>query len=181
MFYHKVDKDILIEIIDSFHIDELYNTVMLNKDYLSENLPWAQFVNERSDIQKYIHSSKNKFSKENGFDCIIRYDGSLVGVIGFHEINSANDTASIGYWLAEKMQGKGIMTKSCKKMFEIAFKYKNVNKIFLRCSTCNMKSQNIAIRLGMKKLGVLPEHEKFNGIYVDQYLFSILKKDFLSR
>lgn len=94
-------------------------------------------------------------------------------------MNWANKSTSIGYWLGERYQGKGIMTKSCKSFIEYAFKELNLNKIEIRCAEQNFRSRAIPERLGFVKEGIIREAEWLNDHFVSHVVYGILAREWL--
>src|ERR1041385_6489097 len=79
----------------------------------------------------------------------IDVNGELVGAIGIHpkeDIERKN--AELGYWLAEKYWGKGIMTNAIKQMVEYGFKNFDVDRIFARPFGTNIASQKVLEKAG---------------------------------
>ena len=89
-----------------------------------------------------------QFIDGNGFHCGIWSNKELIGVIGLHYLDLVNKTTSIGYYLAEDFQKKGIMTKCTKALIRYVYEVYDINRIEIRMSTKNKKSRAIPIRLG---------------------------------
>jgi ribosomal-protein-serine acetyltransferase len=62
------------------------------------------------DTQGFIRSTVQQYLDNQGFQAGIWANHELVGVAGFHPIDWQNKVASLGYWLREDDQGRGIMT-----------------------------------------------------------------------
>jgi ribosomal-protein-serine acetyltransferase len=60
---------------------------------------------------------------------VIRYEGSISGVIGYNEIDWQNQVGYIGYWLAESYQKQGIITTSCQAIIDYGFFKLNLNRV----------------------------------------------------
>lgn len=75
----------------------------------------------------------NNFASNNGFDAGIRYNGQLVGMIALHYIDQKNKASSIGYFLAEEAQGKGIITKSVQALINYLFEVLDLHRIEIQC------------------------------------------------
>src|SRR5258706_3499647 len=102
--------------------ETFFNLTDKNRAYLREWLPWLDMTKTVEDTKKFIQGSMNNASLEKAADFGIYYQGILVGVIGFHEINKTDKKTTIGYWLDKDSQGKGIMTKASKMLIEFVFK-----------------------------------------------------------
>ena len=83
----------------------------------------------------------------------------------------------MGYWLSEKMQGKGIITKWVKKLIRYAFQKLRLNRIQIKIAVGNSKSAAIPKRLGFILEGVERAGEKHNQKFLDLEIYSILKTD----
>ena len=89
-----------------------------------------------------------------------------------------NRITEIGYWLSEKAQGKGIMTRAVKKLIAFAFEERGMNRIVIKCAVGNTKSKNIPKRLGFTYEGTERDGELLaGGIYTDIEVYSLLKRD----
>ena len=104
------------------------------------------------------------FGAERTIHCIFKYgkhvfqceDADGIIVEPQHPKTDSNKLASIGYWLDQHYQGKGIITKSCKALIHYGFTTLHLNRIEIRCGTENYKSQAIPESLHLKK-EVLPQ------------------------
>ena len=72
-------------------------------------------------------------------------------VIGLHYLDLVNKRTSIGYYLAEDFQKKGIMTRCTKALIQYVYEEYDINRIEIRMSTKNKKSRAIPIRLDSHK------------------------------
>jgi ribosomal-protein-serine acetyltransferase len=108
-----------------------------------------------------------------GFQCGIWFHGILAGVIGFHGIDWMNRNVEIGYWLGEKFQGQGIMTKTCHALVDYAFYNYELNRVQIRCATGNKKSNAIIERLGFIKEGTTRQAEFLYDHYVDLFVYGM--------
>ncbi|KMK77533.1 GNAT family N-acetyltransferase [Alkalihalobacillus pseudalcaliphilus] len=176
-FEYKVNEDIRLRLFESRHAEELFQLTWESRSSLREWLPWVDYIKEVKDSNVFIESSLKQFSQNNGFQAGIWYRGSLAGVIGLHEINWANKTTSIGYWLGTDYIGKGLMTKSCKAIIQYCFGELDLNRIEIRAATGNKKSQAIPERLGFLQEGCIRSGEFLYDRFVDHYVYGLLKSD----
>lgn len=160
--------------------DALFALVDSNRDHLSVWLPWVGFNKTKEDSQKFIDEVIGEMKENKGLELGIWYNDSLAGCIGLHELNWLHKKTSLGYWLGTKFVGKGIMTKSVKALTTYCFDVLGLNRVELRAAVDNEKSNAVARKLWFKKEGTLRQAELINDEFVDDTVYSMLKKDWIS-
>lgn len=85
----------------------------------------------------------------------------------------------MGYWLVEKIQGKGIITICMQKLIKIGFNKLGMNRIQVKVACGNEKSAAIPKRLGFQFEGTEREGEFHHGKYLDLEVYSLLKSDYM--
>jgi len=176
MFKYIVDENIEIRMLDLCYAEELYNLTDSCRNHLKEWLPWVDNTKSAEDTKMFIEMGKKQFVSNNGFQAGIWYKHNLAGVIGCHGMNFTNKSTSIGYWLGEEYQGKGIMTKATKALVEYLLLELNFNRVEIRCAENNYKSRAIPERLGFVNEGVLREIEWIYDHYVDHVVYGMLAR-----
>ena len=159
---------------DSFELHELIDK---NRLYLKKTLPWLNYSNTVQDSKNFISQSNNDFLKKSLILGI--KSRKLIGIISFNTIDWIKKEAEVGYWLDAEMQGKGIVTTSCKHLINLGFNDLGLEKIVISCSTTNIKSQSIAKRLEFQEECLVPNKEFLYDHYVDHILFSKTRKEYL--
>lgn len=92
-------------------------------------------------------------------------------------MDKANRKDTIGYWLAEKFQGKGIITDAVKALIKYGFTEMNLNRIEILCAVDNTKSRAVPERLGLVNEGITRDCEWLYDHFVDSVTYSILSKE----
>lgn len=170
-----VDKEILLKVVESEDAEPIFNTIDNEREYLKE---WLPFVEETHDIaytKTFIENTIAAHSHDLTFT--ISYQNQFVGIIGLKDTDMGNRKTEIGYWLSEKFQHKGIITRSCMALIEYAFNDINLHRIQLKAATKNFKSQAVAQRLGFMLEGIERDGELHSHGFVDLKVFSLLKED----
>lgn len=157
--------------------EELLLLVNANRSYLREWLPWLDTTRTIDEMIVLIDSTMLQLASNLGFQTAIWHNGQIVGIIGYHHLEWANRSTCIGYWLDERFQGKGIMTKSCRSLVDYAFHEWKLNRIEIRCAEGNQKSRGIPERLGFRAEGLHREAEWLYDHYVDHVVYGMLAKD----
>jgi ribosomal-protein-serine acetyltransferase len=168
-----VDEEILLKIFEMDDADILFDLVESNRSYLREWVPWVDTNVTIKDSQAFIKSSEEQHSRNFGFQCGIWFRNQLVGVIGFFPIDWLNRNVEIGYWISQKHQGLGIVTKSCRAMVKYAFDEFLLHRVQIRCATGNNRSCAIIERLGFVKEGVSRQAEFLYDHYVDLFIYGM--------
>ncbi|MDI6878718.1 MAG: GNAT family protein [Desulfitobacteriaceae bacterium] len=179
MFEFVVDDKMKLKLLDIAHADQLYELTDSCRLYLKQWLPWVDGTKSVEDTKSFIEITKKQFSASNGFQAGIWYKGSIAGVIGFHGMNWANKSTSIGYWLGEKYQGNGLMTKATKAFVNYAIGELKLNRVEIRCADKNFRSQAIPERLGFIKEGKIRDAEWLYDHFVDHVVYGILAREWI--
>lgn len=109
-------------------------------------------------------------------------DNQLIGGIGL-KLNSDVfvHNAEIGYWLGEPFWGMKIATRAVKEMTKFAFNNFNLNRIFAGVFEGNPASACILENCGYRLEGTLKKAVFKEGKFLDQYIYAILKEEFITQ
>jgi ribosomal-protein-serine acetyltransferase len=153
--------------------EELYEVVVANRDHLARWMPWAAGQTfERTE--NFIRMTQRQVAEDNGFQALIVLEERIVGMIGFHNVEWEAETTTLGYWIAEEHQGRGIVTDAVKALVDHAFREWKLHRVQIRAATDNAKSRAIPERLGFEQEGILREAERVGGRYQDLVLYAKL-------
>jgi len=179
-FRLKIDVESELELISQSHADELFDLVDDNREYLKQWLPWLDNNRYFQNTIDFIKISQIQYERNETVQFALLYKGKVTGVVGFHRIDWLNRSTSIGYWLGEQYQGKGLITKSCSKVLDYSFGRMGLNRIEIRCATENLKSRAIPKRLGFKEEGLIREAEWLYDHFVDHVVYGMLESEWLN-
>jgi len=188
----QVDNNISLQLFRKEHTKPLFECIKNNEYHLSEWRRWLKKLNTLNMTQKFIE--KNARNYENfvtassdqqqhpGFQLGIlgNETDNILGMIGYQGIHLINRICSIGYWVDEKQQGKGIITNSCKALIKYSFETLNFNRIEIQCTVENSRSKAVPERLNFTKEAILAEFEwkEDKKVYVDHVLYRMLRSDY---
>ncbi|PQO26071.1 RimJ/RimL family protein N-acetyltransferase [Blastopirellula marina] len=181
MFSYQLDTNLRLELLTRQHAPELYNAVNENRQHLSPWMPWVATTQSVADVESFIATTRQQMAENNGFQTAIRAGQEIVGVIGMHKIDWPNRSTSLGYWLAEKHQGQGIMTKACSAYITHAFTELDLHRLEIRCATENTRSRAIPQRLGFTQEGTIRSAESIDGRYLDHVVYGLLASEWQAR
>ncbi len=166
----------LLRPLETSDAPELYALIAANRDCLAAWMPWAR-GQTLSDTEEFIRRASDQLADDNGFQAAIVEGGQIVGVAGFHGVDRANRSTSIGYWLSEPAQGHGLATETVRGLIDHAIVCWRLNRVEIRAGVENRRSRAIPERLGFGFEGVLREAERVGERYVDQAVYAILCRD----
>ena len=170
-----VDTNIRIEGIRVTHTFQVYQAIDQNREFLSTWLPFVRQTRSQDDTEAFIRSvlAEQANRKEEVF--VVWYNDYFAGLIGLKDTDHLNQKTEIGYWLIEKMTGKGIMTRCVKTLTDYAFSTMKMNRVQIKCAIGNDKSSAIPKRLGFQFEGIERAGEKHTDRFLDLEVYSLLK------
>jgi ribosomal-protein-serine acetyltransferase len=179
MFVHRIGEDIILKKLELRHAEEVFELIDRSRDHLGKWLPFVSMTKTIDDTKEFMKFSMDQYAANNGCQVGIWYKDEFAGVIGQHMINWNNKFTSLGYWLGEGFEGKGIMTKACYAMLEYSLIELGLNRVEIRVAPENFKSQAIPKRLGFVQEGRIRQAEYLYDYYVDHLIYGILQEEFL--
>jgi ribosomal-protein-serine acetyltransferase len=172
-----IDDRQFLERLSLSHVELIFNAINQNRKFLRKWLPFVDFTNKIVDTERFVRSILEKPTSSRDEVYVIWYKHEFAGLIGFKDTDRINDKIEIGYWLIEKMTGKGIATGAVRKMVNLAFRNLDMNRVQIRCGVGNDKSSAIPRRLGFQFEGIERAGERHNHHYIDLEVYSFLKSE----
>lgn len=176
----ELSPDLVLEVLEPRHAEELFDVTSANRMHLREWLVWVDGARSVEDTRAFISATREQASKNDGFQAAIRYRGRLVGVIGYLGIDSRRSSTELGYWLAEDAQGQGLVTAACQALTEHAFDVLGLHRVEIRCAVTNIRSRAIPERLGFNLDGVLRGATRLHDKFEDLAIYSMLSEEWTS-
>ena len=177
MLTQALANDLHLELLEPRHAEPLFQVVDVNRAHLRVWLPWLDVNTSAADTLAFIRRTQKQAGENNGFQAVISYRGEIAGLVGHVRIDWQNRSTALGYWLAEAMQGRGIMTRACDAFLRHAFEKLNLNRVEIRAATENTRSRAVPERLGFKLEGVVREAEWLYDHFVDHAVYGLLQQD----
>lgn len=157
--------------------EEIFAVVCQNREHLGRWLPWVESTRAPEDTRRFLEQVAANRAEGRTAAYSLRVRGKLAGLIGLHDIDEANGTAQIGYWLAADYEGQGWMTRSVQALLAMAFNGLALERIEIRCAAGNTRSQAIPKRLGFTYEGTLRSAQRLPGGRVDTRVYSLLREE----
>lgn len=140
------------------------------------------FYNEKlANINEAIIEANKRSWDQSQLAVCLKEDNSLIGnLFAIQE----EDTYSVGWNFNSKFEGKGLASEAAKGLLHFLFTKKAARRIYCYVEDNNIRSQNLCIRLGMRKEGLFLDYISFvsneDGTpkYENTMQFGILKREY---
>jgi len=170
-----------LPLTDNFHLraleegdaKELYALVERNRSHLAVWMPWAA-DQTLEGTAAFLRTAKQRHAANNGFESALVLDGRIVGAAGFPSVDWAAGGTSIGYWLDEGHQGRGLMTRAVSALIGHAFGEWDLHRVEIQAAVENRRSRAIPERLGFEQEGIRREAERVGDRWLDLVVYSLL-------
>jgi ribosomal-protein-serine acetyltransferase len=177
MDYIQINSKLRLETIKLNMAEVIFEAIDRDREYLKEWLPFIEETQQVAQTEEFIKAIVTQRGKKKNEVFTIWYNQEFAGLIGFKDTDWINHKTELGYWLTEKMQGKGIAITCVKELTKFAFKKLGMNRIQIKVAVGNEKSKAIPLRLGFQYEGTERQGERFLNRYFDLDVFSYLKSD----
>ncbi|MFA6450947.1 MAG: GNAT family protein, partial [bacterium] len=113
------------------------------------------------------------------FAITVKRTGRHVGNISLHAITARNHNAALNIFIGDPAdRGKGYAREAIMLLLGHCFDSLGMNRVYLTLHSENETALRLYKLCGMKKEGLLREHECYSGKYVDKIVMGILKSEF---
>jgi ribosomal-protein-serine acetyltransferase len=171
----------LIRQISSDDVQAYFNLIDNNRERLEHFFAGTVSRNKSiEDTRSFIASILERAEKNSYFPFVI-IDTASQSLIGYTDVKSIDWTipkAELGFFIDEKYQGKGIITKAVGKITEHCFDQLKIKKLFLRTHKDNTGSKTVAEKNGFEVEGIIrSDYKTTNGTIVDLIYYGRLNKN----
>lgn len=133
-----------------------------------EPIPFRQFVRELDDDAR----------ADRAMPWCIEADGQLVGQVHvFGVVRAAQQSGSVGYWLAEPATGRGIATRALALAIDHALGPAGLHRIEVNIRGDNEASLAVVARLGLRDEGVRERFLHIDGAWRDHRTFAVTAEE----
>jgi ribosomal-protein-alanine N-acetyltransferase len=159
-----------VEVADAAALAAVY---VSNRAFLA---PWEPvrdevFFTEEGQRQR-LATSVADARNGAGYSCVIEVDGELAGAVTLSAIaRGPAQTAHLGYWVAQAVNGRGYATQAVARMLDVAFGDLGLHRVQAATLLHNLGSQRVLERSGFTRIGVAPSYVHIAGEWQDHILF----------
>ncbi len=172
---------LVFEPITVEHAPNIHAFYLENRKHLE---PWEpkrdeMFYRLDTHIQN-CESAEESFRKGIGYGFIVKLKETdeFIGRVNLNNVvRGVFHNAYIGYFMAQKYNGKGYMTEAVKKVVEHACYELKLHRIQAAVIPTNYGSIRVVEKAGFRKEGLALRYLKINGEWKDHLLYAITEED----
>ena len=86
-------------------------------------------------------------------------------------------SANLGYWVAERANGRGLATRAVAELIPVAFGELGLHRLEAGTAIANIASQRVLEHNRFTRVGLMRRHLLLGGEWVDHYLWERLEDD----
>jgi len=174
----EVDEEIVIREWTVADARVVFDLVDANRRHL-RRWEWWWVDNTRTvdDAKTFLENATSAEALARTLGGLVEFHGAAVGVLNLRGLDSPHRMAEFGYWLAEEAQGKGIITRGCRALIDIAFREHGIHRIVIVNASDNVRSRAVAERLGFTMEGCQRERFLWQGRFCDAAVYSLLEQE----
>ena len=144
--------------------------------YSRNLIPWNS-----EEVTKWLEQQKEGIKTNVIFEIWHKKDDKPIGTAGLSDIRWFNRNANLYVALGEpEYWGQDIAPEVSNLLIDYGFEELNLHKIYVGIYSPNKRSLRAAEKVGFKYEATLREQIYNKGEYVDEIIFAIFKKDWLS-
>lgn len=118
--------------------------------------------------------------KYESFRWFIALEGQVIGALALKNISHSMGYGELGYGMAESHQGRGIATTAIRLLVDKIFAESTLRRLIAYVHEENQGSRRVLEKLGFQEEGLLREHYIVNGAPVNEVLYGLLKREWVS-
>ncbi|POZ63721.1 GNAT family N-acetyltransferase [Chromobacterium alticapitis] len=164
------------------HAERLFALIEASRASLRAWLPWVDATRSVEDSRAFLTGVTDGARDGAGCACwLIELNGELAGCIDIHGISKLNGSGLLGYWLADRFVGRGIMSGVVAQVLDVGFDDLGLNRIVIVAGVENARSRAVAERLGFAREGVQRDGLRLHGRFHDACQYSMLAREWRMR
>lgn len=175
-----IDDDLLLRSYKPEDAADLFRCVDRSRQHLRPFLNWVDQTTQVEHSLQFIQMSLAQQNAGEGLalGIFLQQEPRLIGGIGLHHWHQAEQRAQIGYWIAKEFEGRGLMTRSARRLVEFAFRKLGLNKVEIHCLARNTRSLALARRLGFQTEGCIRQsYRSVAGALEDVIISGMLRQE----
>lgn len=160
--------------LQPWHAEEFLAHIDRGRASIDPWIPWASRSTDLASARATLRSYADAQARDEKYIYGIWLEGTLVGGVMFTHFDAPSGVCEIGCWLEPAGEGRGLVTRASRQLIDWAVTRRGMHRIEWRASASNVRSTNVARRLGMTLDGVLRQASPWQGRRHDIEIWSLL-------
>ena len=146
---------------------------------VAKYVPW-EYHKSIDTSKSFVEYTINNYNSGNlaNWGIVHKEDNKLIGGCGFVHWEPEHFKAEVGYTLARKYWGKGLVSEAVRTLLKFGFERMYLNRIQAKCVTENIGSARVMEKNGLKFEGITRQSVFRKGRFWDMKLYSILRDEY---
>jgi ribosomal-protein-serine acetyltransferase len=157
-------------------LDALWEAIEEERDRLGQWMPWVESAQRKEDEREWLERVIADGSAEG---LGIWVEGEFAGGVGLSP-DPFGIVAEIGYWIRQRFEGRGYVTRACETLITYAFDVLGVHRVIIRAGVDNLRSRAIPERLGFTPEGLHREEGRGAAGFYDLNVYGLLDREWRS-
>ena len=155
----------------------------LNDPLVARYQTWESYTEEqaRDVIEQQKGLEPGKPGQWFTFAAELKETKALIGHVALSVKEADHRQAEIGFTFAREYQGRGLAKEAAEAVLDYAFTRLGIHRVVAVTDCENARSVALLGRLGMRREGHFIENIWFKGGWGSEYLYALLRKEWLSR
>jgi ribosomal-protein-serine acetyltransferase len=168
---------VVLRAIHSDDAEAVYALVDQSREHLRAWLPWVDASRSAVYTREFFEHVVEQRARQTTAAYLILERGRISGMIGLHDIEWTNRSFLIGYWVTARAQGRGLITRACRTLVDLAFEEWGMERAVIHCGVGNRRSSAVARRLGFTLEGIARHAQLLRGEFIDLEIWSQLRAE----
>jgi [ribosomal protein S5]-alanine N-acetyltransferase len=148
---------------------ELAALIVENRSFL------APYEPPRDERFYTVDGQRDRLRREGKHSFAILYDDRIAGIAALSNVvRGPLQSASLGYWVAEHVNGRGLATGAVRELLPIAFGDLGLHRLEAGTLVDNLASQRVLEKNGFERIGLARGYLHIGGAWRDHVLFQLL-------
>jgi RimJ/RimL family protein N-acetyltransferase len=155
----------------------------LNDPLVARYQTWESYTEEqaRDVIERQKGLEPGVPGRWFTFAAELKESKALVGHVALSVKEADRRQAEIGFTFAREYQGRGLAREAAEAVLDYAFTELLMHRVVAVADCENERSVALLGRLGMRREGHFVENVWFKGAWGSEYLYALLREEWLSR
>ena len=158
------------------HVPELIERLEAEYAHLAPSFGWAQRPGP-AEAERQVLQGLERFRAGRGWHADLCDGGAVEGAMWLHDLQGPGGSTEVGYWLRERAQGRGLITRAMRALERHFFEGRALGRVSVAIEPGHARSEAVARRLGYEPEAVLcGAHMSASGRPVDLAFYGLLRE-----